>query len=88
MEQRVKIKFCVKLKKTLTKTFKLLKQAYRDDCTYVQIFTTYFVVLKTTRNLKNSYLKMSSTLNNIEKVRKILGKDLNVTISILVDNYN
>ncbi|EZA52903.1 hypothetical protein X777_07709, partial [Ooceraea biroi] len=32
MEQRANIKFCVKLKKTFTETFALLKEVYEDNC--------------------------------------------------------
>jgi hypothetical protein len=32
MEQREAIKFCVKLKKTATKTFEVLRSAYCDEC--------------------------------------------------------
>jgi hypothetical protein len=32
MEQRTAIKFCVKLKKTATETFAMLKNAYGEDC--------------------------------------------------------
>jgi hypothetical protein len=32
MEQRAAIKFCVKLKKTATETFEMLKSAYGEEC--------------------------------------------------------
>jgi hypothetical protein len=32
MEQRATIKFCVKLKKTATETFEVLKSEYDKDC--------------------------------------------------------
>jgi hypothetical protein len=32
MEQREAIKFCVKLKKTATETFEMLKSAYGEEC--------------------------------------------------------
>jgi hypothetical protein len=32
MEQRAVIKFCVKLKKTATETFEMLKSAYGEKC--------------------------------------------------------
>jgi hypothetical protein len=32
MEQRAAIKFCVKLKKTATETFGMLKSAYGEEC--------------------------------------------------------
>jgi hypothetical protein len=32
MEQRAAIKFCVKLKKTATETFEMLKNAYGEEC--------------------------------------------------------
>jgi len=32
MEQKANIKFCFKLGKTFTETFKLLKKVYGDDC--------------------------------------------------------
>jgi hypothetical protein len=32
MEQREAIKFCVKLKKTSTETFEMLKSAYGEEC--------------------------------------------------------
>jgi hypothetical protein len=32
MEQKAAIKFCVKLKKTATETFEMLKSAYGEEC--------------------------------------------------------
>jgi hypothetical protein len=32
MEQRAAIKFCVKLQKTATETFEMLKSAYNEEC--------------------------------------------------------
>jgi hypothetical protein len=32
MEQRAEIKFCVKLKKTATDMFEMLKNAYGEEC--------------------------------------------------------
>jgi hypothetical protein len=32
MEQRAAIKFCVKLKKTVTETLEMLKSAYGEEC--------------------------------------------------------
>jgi hypothetical protein len=32
MKQRAAIKFCVKLKKTATETFEMLKSAYGEEC--------------------------------------------------------
>jgi hypothetical protein len=32
MEERAVIKFCVKLKKTTTETFEMLKSAYGEEC--------------------------------------------------------
>jgi hypothetical protein len=32
MEQRAAIRFCVKLKKTATETFEMLKSAYGEEC--------------------------------------------------------
>jgi hypothetical protein len=32
MEQGAEIKFCVKLKKTATETFKMLKSVYGEEC--------------------------------------------------------
>jgi hypothetical protein len=32
MEQRAAIKFCVKLKKTTTETFEMLKNSYGEEC--------------------------------------------------------
>jgi hypothetical protein len=32
MEQRAEIKFCVRLKKTATETFEMLKSAFGEEC--------------------------------------------------------
>jgi hypothetical protein len=32
MEQRAAIKFCIKLKKTPTESFEMLKSAYGEEC--------------------------------------------------------
>jgi hypothetical protein len=32
MERRAAIKYCVKLKKTITETFEMLKSAYGEEC--------------------------------------------------------
>jgi hypothetical protein len=32
MEQRARIKFCIKLKKTAAETFEMLKNAYCEEC--------------------------------------------------------
>jgi hypothetical protein len=38
MEQRVAIKFCVKLKKTATETFEILRSACGEKCLRTSVF--------------------------------------------------
>jgi hypothetical protein len=38
MEQRAAIKFCVKLKKTATETFEMLKSPYGEECLLRKVF--------------------------------------------------
>jgi len=81
VEQCVNVKFCVKLGKSATEMYDLLKQVYGDEClSHTQVFK-WFKRFKEGReeirdNQHPSRLSASKTDANIEKVGEIVQKKI------------
>ncbi|KAJ8944432.1 hypothetical protein NQ318_002129 [Aromia moschata] len=68
MEQRVNLKFLVKLGKTFTEAYAMLKEVYRNEClSHTQVFE-WFQRFKEGRRPKTSKTSTSKTDENIEKI--------------------
>jgi histone-lysine N-methyltransferase SETMAR len=80
IEQRVNIKFLVKLRKSATETFHLLKEVYGEDClSRTQVFEWHkrFAGGRTSVNDDDHVGRTCTAISdiNIEKVRDVIQKD-------------
>jgi len=79
-EQRFDIEFRVKLKKSATKTFQLLTEAYGEDCmSTARVFEWHKRFSEDRENLKvddgPGRPRTAVTDNNVEKLRDVIRKD-------------
>ena len=84
-EQRVCMKFCLKLGKTFTKTFQMLQQAYGEDClSRTRCYERYqcFKVGRTSieDDPKSGRPSSSTDDDHIEKVRSVIRENRRLTI--------
>jgi hypothetical protein len=80
-EQTVNITFLVKLKKSATGTFQLLIEAYGEHCMFhARVFEWHKRFSEGKESVKDDDRpgrpRTSVTVNNIEKVRDVIRKDL------------
>lgn len=92
MEQRANIKFCSKLGKRFTETFQLMHQVYGDDClSRTQVFTWHKRFKNGRTDVGNDYKtnrsKTASTDELIDKIRKIITANSNVTCEMLSEEF-
>jgi transposase len=93
MEQRVNVKFCVKLGKSATETYDLLKKVYGDECvSSTQVFE-WFKRFKGARevtrdNQRPGHPSTSKTDANIEKVSEIVQQNCRLSIRAVVELVN
>jgi len=93
VEQRVNVKFCVKLGKSATETYDLLKKVYGDEClSRTQVFERFKrfkegreVVEDDQRPGRPSTSKADA---NIEKVGEIVRQNRRLSIRILAELIN
>ena len=90
IEQKINIKFCVKLGKTATETLKMLRDVYRDSSmsrTRVFEWNKRFVEgRKDVEDDPKSGRSCTSTIDtNIEKVRQLVHSDCRLTIRIITN---
>jgi len=84
-EQRVCVKFCLKLGKTFTETFQMLQQAYGEDClSHTQCYEWYQCFKSGRTSIKDDpkSRRLSSSTGNdhIEKVRSVIRENRRLTI--------
>jgi hypothetical protein len=65
MEHRTAIKFCVKLKKTATETFEMLKRAYSEECSLEQ---ACFIGVKGSKKGSESENTKITVENNVDRI--------------------
>jgi hypothetical protein len=91
IEQRVSIKFCVKLSKSATKTSEMLREAFGEhSLSQTEVFEKHsrfkagrVSVQKSESSGRRSTIK---TTENFEKIRERIHKDRRRTIHELADN--
>jgi len=90
VEQRVNIKFCVKLGKTATETLQLLCDAYGDEAlSQARVFGWHrrFVLGRVSMEDNTRSCRPSSSRNedNVMRIRDIVREDRTVTVRTLAD---
>ena len=89
----VNIKFLVKLKKFTTETFKLLTEAYGEDCmSRARVFEWHKWFLEGRESLKDDdrpgCARTAVTDDNIEKVRDVIRKDHQLGVRAVAEEVN
>src|SRR5215469_8516208 len=84
-EQRVCVKFCLKLGKTFTETFQMLQQAYGEDCLSRTQSYEWYQRFKSGRTSieddpKSGRPSSSSGDDHIEKVRSVIRENRRLTV--------
>jgi len=84
-EQRVCIKFCVRLGKTGSETFEMLKQAFGDLCMSCSRTFEWFGCFKNGRTLtanddRSGWPSTATTPSKVEQVRTAVNQDRHRTI--------
>ena len=90
LEQRINIKFCVKLGKTATETFNMLHEVYGDaSMSRTRVFEWHKRFLEGREDveddLKSGRPSTAKTDANIERVRELVHRDRRFTIRIMAD---
>jgi len=84
-EQRICMKFCLKLGKIFTETFQMLQQAYGEDCLSRKQCYEWYQRFKSGRTSikhdpKSGRPSSSTGDNHIEKVHSVIRENLRLTI--------
>ena len=84
-EQRVCIKFCLKLGKTFTETFQMLQQAYGEDCLSRTLCHEWYQCLKSGRTSikddpKSGWPSTSMDDNHVEKMHAVIHQNRRLTV--------
>jgi len=92
-EQRVNIKFLVKLKKSATETFQLLTEAYGEDCmSRAHVFELHKRFSEDRESVKDDDRpgrpRTAVTGDNIEKVRDVIRKDRRLGVRAVAEEVN
>ena len=89
IEQRINIKFCVKLGKTSTETLKMLRDVYRDSSmSRTRVFEWHKRFVEGREDVEDdpkSGMPCTSTDTNIEKVRQLVRSDRRLTIRVIAN---
>jgi transposase len=93
MEQRVNIKFCVKLDKTPTETYEMLQTVYGDEATSHSSVFEWFKRLKDGRedlqdDPKGGRPSTSRNANTITNVREMVTQDGQLTLRMMSHELN
>lgn len=88
LEQRCSIKFCVKLKKTGMETFKMIKEAYKEDAMSRAMVFMWHKRFKDGRedvedDERSGRPSTSRTDENLAKVRQVLNSDRPLSIRMI-----
>jgi transposase len=92
-EQRVNIKFLVKLKKSATETFQLLTEAYGEDCiSRARVFEWHKRFSEGRESVKDDDRpgrpRTAVNDDNIEKVRHVIRKDRRLGVRAVAEKVN
>jgi len=93
MEQRVSVKFCVKLEKSTTETYNLLNKVYGDECLYrTQVFE-WFEGFKEGReeigdDQCSGHPSTSKTDANVKKAGEVVLQNLRLSIRAVAELIN
>ena len=92
IEQRINIKFCVKLEKTATETLKMLHDGYGDSSmSRTRVFEWHERFVEGREDVEDDpksgrpCTSTSTTDTNIEKVRQLVCSDHCLTICVIVN---
>ena len=90
IEQRINIKFCVKLGKTATETLKMLRDVYGDSSmSRTRVFELHKRFVEGREDVeddpKSGRPCTSTTDTNIKKVRQLLRSDRRLTIRVIAN---
>ena len=90
IEQRINIKFCVKLGKTATETLKILHDVYDDSSmSRTKVFEWHKQFVEGRENMeddpKSGRPCTFTTDTNIEKVRQLVHSDRRLTIRVIAN---
>ena len=93
IEQRINLKFLVKLKKTPTECFQLLKEVFGDNCmSRTQVFKWHKRFLEGREAVEDDERAgrpvTSRTDKNIEKLNEIVHKDRRLSVRMMADIMN
>lgn len=93
LEQRANIKFCVKLGKSFTETYRLLHKVYADECMCRSQVNTWYRRFKDGRNDINNDPKSgrpttASTDELIGKIREKMSANPTITLRMMADEFN
>ena len=93
MEQQINLKFLVKLRKTTTECFKLLKEVYGEDVMLrTQIFEWYKHFEKGCKELEDDLKKgqppTTRTDENITRVKQLVQSDHRLTVQMISDELS
>lgn len=87
LEQRVNIKFCVKLGKTATQTYELLRGAYGNETSRVRVFEWHKRFVSGRTSVKDDTRQgrpaASWNENNVARIREIVQQDRTITVRML-----
>ena len=72
-EQRVSVKFCVKLAKTFTETFQTLQQAYGEDCSARTQRCEWFRIGQNVRRRRSQKTGRASVSTDDDHVERVLA---------------
>ena len=87
IEQRINIKFCVKLGKMATETLKMLRDVYGDSSmSRTRVFEWHKRFVEGREDDLKSGMPCTSTIDtNIEKVRQLVCSDRRLTIRVIAN---
>jgi hypothetical protein len=92
-EQRVCMKFCLKLAKTFTETFQMLKQAYGGDClSHTQCYEWYQCFKSSGRtstedNPKTGQPSTSMDDDHVEKVHAVIRENRRLSVHCVAAKF-
>ncbi|WP_316399518.1 leucine zipper domain-containing protein [Bradyrhizobium sp. 33ap4] len=89
-EQRANVKFCVKLEKSATETFEMIRQAYGDESVSRTTCFEWHARFRSDRASLNDDARSgrpstSSTAETVEKIKGLVHEDRRVTIREVAD---
>nr|XP_012140868.1 PREDICTED: putative uncharacterized protein FLJ37770 [Megachile rotundata] len=93
LEQRIAIKFCVKLGKTATETVAIIKSAYKEDAlSDQQVFRWHKAFLKGREEVDDEDRagrpSTTTTADNVTRMRELLNSDRRLSVRLMTDMLN